>query len=274
MVASKSSKAEKYANLLAKMKAAKGDSGFWKPKEGSNTIRILPEVGTMETFFVVAGTHYLGADQVFACAHINSDEQVECPLCEVNRLLWRAGEQDEAKKWRAGKSFLMNVIVRGEEKDGPQIYAAPKTVLDALYALIMDPEIGDVSDPEEGYDIKIERTGKDITTKYSVREAKNPSPLSADADDIEKWLNDAEDLEAYRKARIPNYAETAKKSGASVFLELDDDDEEDADAKSVEEEFEGEEDIEEDEVEETPVKASDVIRDRIGGRTLNLGKRR
>ena len=153
--------ANKYMALLKKLEETKSDSGFWKPDTGMNNIRILPEVGTMEFFFVESGRHYIN-NQSFDCPNLNSGGEERCPLCDVNQLLYQAGETQEAKDWRAGKAYLMNVIVRGKEAEGPKIYAAGQTVFSQIAGLIGDPDVGDVSDIEEGWDLKLERTGEGL----------------------------------------------------------------------------------------------------------------
>jgi hypothetical protein len=252
----------KYMALLKKLEETKQESGFWKPETGKNVIRILPEVGNMEFFFVESGRHYMDKKS-YECANLNSGGAERCPLCDVNQLMYEAGEIPEAKKWRASKSYLMNVIVRGSESEGPKIYAAGQIVFGQIASLIGDPDIGDVSDIEEGFDIILDRTGEGMETRYTSRPSRNPSPLGS-AEEVEKWLKEAKDLQAYVDERIPEYEEMATQSGAAVFLGLVEGDEE----EPVEEEYD------EEEADEEPVKASDRIRERMGsGRNLKLGKR-
>jgi len=251
---------DKYMALLKKLDEVKSDSGFWRPDAGLNTIRILPEVGTMEFFFVESGRHYMDG-KFYDCPNLNSGGVEPCPLCEVNQLLYEAGEKEEAKKWRAGKSYLMNVIVRSKEAEGPKVYSAGQIVFGQIAGLIGDPDVGDVSDIEEGFDLKLERTGEGLETRYTTREARNATPLGT-PDEVEKWLQEAKDLQAFVNERMPDYDELAKQSGAAVFLGM------------VEGEDEEEHEEEEHEEEEVPQKASDRIAQRMGsGRTLKLGKR-
>ena len=254
--------ANKYMALLKKLEETKSDSGFWKPDTGLNNIRILPEVGKMEFFFVENGRHYMD-NKSYDCPNLNSGGQERCPLCEVNQMLYEAGEKEEAKKWRASKSYLMNIIVRGKESEGPKVYSAGQIVFGQIANLIGDPDVGDVSDIEEGFDLKLERTGEGLETRYTTREARNPSALGT-PEEVEKWLKEARDLQAFIDERIQDYDELAVQSGAAVFLGL------------VEgEETEAEDDYEEEDDEEpVPQKASERIAAKMGsGRTLKLGKR-
>ena len=253
--------ANKYMALLKKLEETKSDSGFWRPDTGTNVIRILPEVGTMEFFFVEAGRHYMD-NKSYDCPNLNSGGEERCPLCEVNQMLYEAGEKEEAKKWRAGKSYLMNIIVRGKESEGPKVYSAGQIVFGQIAGLIGDPDVGDVSDIEEGFDLKLERTGEGLETRYTTREARNPSALG-NPDDVEKWLKDAKDLQAFVSERILDYDELAVQSGAAVFLGM-------VEGDDVEEPEEYTDEWED----EVPQKASDRIAAKMGsGRTLKLGRK-
>jgi hypothetical protein len=257
-------KSQKYAALLKKLDEVKSDSGYWRPEMGKNTIRILPAKGAMSFFFIESGMHYMGENQSYACADINSKGKQQCPLCNVNKILWEAGEAAEAKKWYVRRSYLMNIIVRGKESDGPKIYACGQSVFQQLATIIADPDVGDVTDPEEGFDLKLERTGEKIETKYTLREARDPSLLGSD-EEIEAWMGAAIDLEEYISQRIPDYVETAKQSGAAILLDI------------TEEAEDGEEEskpvVEDEEEHAVPTKASEVISQKMGsGRMLRLRK--
>lgn len=263
----------KYLSLLKKLESVKSDSGFWKPAMGMNSIRILPEVGKMEFFFVEMGRHYVGDKHMYDCRNINSGGELECPLCKVNQLLYEAGEAQEAKKWRASKSYLMNVIVRGKESEGPKVYAAGQIVFGHIASLIGDPDVGDVSDANEGFDLKLERTGEGLDTRYTTREARNPTKLGT-PDEIEKWLQEAKDLQEYVEEHCPDFNEVAVQSGAAVFIGIDS--EQDLGTFDPEDpEFDAQM---EEQLAAPPTKeesASDRIAARMSssGRTLKLGKR-
>jgi len=173
------------------------DTSFFKPKEGRNTIRVLPGVGEMDDYFwTVVGKHYIpGAQHATTCPLITADNP--CPICEYVSSLYRSTDSDEkdvAKRIRAQRQYWINVINRDKENLGPLIYPAPKTVFAAIASLVRDPDYGAVYDVDVGTDVVITRTGTGIETRYQVQAKRKESPLSDDDDQVAKWLDATIDL--------------------------------------------------------------------------------
>jgi len=99
------------------------------------------------------------------------------------------------------KRFYMNVIDRNNADAGPQIFAAPKTVMDFLSVLITDPDYNDwekdefVFDTMNGRDVIIKRTGTGMTdTSYNVLPGAKQTALHSDPKRAQQWLDQAMDL--------------------------------------------------------------------------------
>ena len=283
-MATKLTKSEKLAKMrqaLSETDTGSGSAGFLGAlSEGVTIIRILPEVGDMPRFFQEVGVHQMpGKDgkRIF-CPKFTSRGKLTCPVCEIVDQLYKAGDTASkafAGQIRAQKKYWMNTIARADEKAGPKIYTPGVLVFRQLMSLIQDPDYGDITDVEDGYDIKIERKGKGRTdTDYQARAAKNSSPLSDDPDKVDEWLESAKDVSYVEVSTNPDEdAELAE--GHAVFVlpykrlekeldldnlelgeDVEDDDEEEEEhptrktSRKVEEV--SEDDEEEDDVEETP----------------------
>jgi hypothetical protein len=158
---------------------------------------------------------------------------LKCPICDVNEELYQAGEKDAASKFRASRSFFMNVIDRSNPGQGVLKYAPGTTVFQAIASAISDPDYGDISDVNEGYDLKIERTGEGReNTKYQTRPVKRSTPLGDEAQ-IAEWLAAATDLKQFVHDQLMDYDELAKKSGVDVYFSSDDDEEAEPVAKKA-----------------------------------------
>jgi len=180
-----------------------GGGSFWKAKPGDNPIRILEGVGEMGLFWINVGLHYLSQREApHICPLFTLGER--CPICEMVADLYTAGD-DESKKIasriRMVKRFYMNIIDRNSPDSGPQIFAAPKTVMDFLSVLITDPDYNDwekdefVFDTMNGRDVIIKRTGTGMTdTSYIVLAGAKQLPLHVDAKRAQQWLDQAMDL--------------------------------------------------------------------------------
>lgn len=199
-----------------------GGGGFWSPPVGKSVIRIMPEVGNMSFFFQPVGKHNLTPDgkKSVYCPDFTSEGELPCPVCEFVDDLKSSG--DSASKKLAGqlarrRSFWMNVIVRGAEEKGPQIFTPGVTVMGFISAIIADPDYGLITDVNEGFDITIEREGKGLDTEYQVRARRNPSPLSDDPDEVEKWLSKARDLSFAELSEDPE-EDKELSSGHAVYV--------------------------------------------------------
>lgn len=204
---------DKLEALKAKMESidigGEFQQGFWKPEEGRNIIRILPEVGEMEFFFQEVGRHFNlpdveDADKTLVCPDFTTGGEEPCPICEVVQQLYSSGSVEDkelASKWRVRKSFWMNVVVRkagdrgGNTAEGPYIFTPGVMIFQSIQSLISDPDYGDISDLEQGIDIIIDRNGTGIDTSYKVYPRKgNFHPIHEDADQSSRILNEAVDL--------------------------------------------------------------------------------
>jgi len=220
----KSEKLAKMRQALSETDTGSGSAGFLGAlSEGVTIVRILPEVGDMPRFFQEVGIHQMpGKDgkRVY-CPKFTSRGKLNCPVCEIVDQLYQAGNTASkafAGQIRVQKKYWMNVIARADDKVGPKIYTPGVLVFRQLMSLIQDPDYGDITDVEDGYDIKIERKGKGKTdTDYQARAAKNSSPLSDDPDKVEEWLNAAKDVSYVEVSTNPD-ADAELAEGHAVFV--------------------------------------------------------
>jgi hypothetical protein len=202
---------DRLAALRSKMKGMDlgGSSGFWTPKEGRNVIRILPEVGTMQYFFQQVGKHSFPPDgkKYAYCPNFTSEGELECPVCEIVSQMSKSGDKAQkamANDLRVRRTWWMNVIVRGQESQGPMIFTPGTTIFGSLITLISDPDYGDITDLNEGFDITIVRKGSGLDTEYEVLPKPKPTPLTDDADLSQEWVDKAKDLSYVEVSEDPN----------------------------------------------------------------------
>lgn len=195
-------KDDRLAKLQQKMAQADygGSSGFLTLKQGNTKLRILPQVGDMEAFYQPVGRHFIpnaeGKKDLVYCPEFTSEGALPCPICEHVQKLYRGNASDKqlASNLRVNKTFWMNVIDRGNEKAGVQIFTPGVSVLTQLGAIIADPDWGFIMDEETGHDVTINRDGEGMNTKYNVNASPKPSPLHRDDATFNKWIDSAQDL--------------------------------------------------------------------------------
>lgn len=183
-----------------------------------------------------------------------------CPIMEKYEKLKNSKDEDDkalAEKLKPSTKFVMAVIVKkdklGKEVDeqrSPGLLQVAKGAYQTMIDYFLDPEHGDFTDPKEGYDLKISRTGTGKNdTKYTVLNCKeSPLPKKYDKvwdaqellkkeiksyDELEeilgKFLNtaggdDEDDDKPKKKKKRPVDEEAPKKKKKKVSKDLDDED--------------------------------------------------
>ncbi len=217
---------DRLAAKKEQLKKSGGGSNIIFLKEGTLRVRVLP-TGDEEDFVGEVTQFYLGSDikGVYSPATFGKP----CAIMEAYEELKKSDDADDkelAKKFVPKTKYLMPVIVykdgKGKEIDEEQsgkLVQLTKGLYEEIIDLYLDEdEWGDMTDKEDGYDIKLTREGSTMTdTEYSVKPCKN-TPIHKKykkADDI--------DLPGMIESIIPTYEET--QSNINQFLNLDDDDE-------------------------------------------------
>jgi hypothetical protein len=145
--------------MRSKLNEVKGKGGrnssFWRPQDGDQTIRIVPTADgdPFKEFWF----HYnLGKNAGFLSPYRNFGEAD--PLNDFVRSLFNEKTEEStklAKNLMARQRFFSPVIVRGEESKGVRIWGYGKTVYEQLLNLVLNPEYGDITDPDAGTDLTI-----------------------------------------------------------------------------------------------------------------------
>ena len=138
-----------------------------KPAQGVNTIRVLPSWrGDNEEFYFETAIHYdVGPNS--RTVNCNRTYNKRCPICDrADRLLERSPDnQVTADELRPNDRINMNIIVRGEEEAGVQIWSTTPRMLQDLLGYFADADYGDFTDPQDGFDIRLRRKGEGMRTR-------------------------------------------------------------------------------------------------------------
>ena len=133
---------------------SKANSNFWRPQDGESNLRIVPTSDGdpfKEKWF-----HYNVAKGGFLCPKRNFGDN--CPVCDFGNKLWNEGTEESkklAKDMFAKQRFFSPVLVRGEEQEGVKVWGYGKQAYQKLLNIVLDPDYGDITDPDDGNDLKI-----------------------------------------------------------------------------------------------------------------------
>lgn len=158
-------------------------SVFWRPSDGEQTIRIIPTADgdPFKDFWF----HYnVGNNPGFLSPKKNFGE--DDPLDAFVRKLFNEGTEESvkmAKNLMSRQRFFTPVLVRGEESMGVRIWGFGKTVYEQLINLVLNPEYGDITDPDAGTDLVL-HYGKPAGASFPLTKLtprRRPGPLCDDA---------------------------------------------------------------------------------------------
>lgn len=182
---------------------------MWSPGVGKHTVRFLPPTWEPADHYglTIFCRYRIGPDKQ---TYLALDKHVDLPGHEIGpdpieEARARALSQGrEKEKWinavKAKPRILVWVIVRGEEKKGPQLWAMPIGLNEDFLLQTVDEESGDVlpvDDPYGGYDgfFNKKKLGKqpwEVEYK-SAQFSRRSSPLSDDKEQMEEWLQFIQD---------------------------------------------------------------------------------
>lgn len=148
-------------------KATEFSKLLWKPKEGSQKVRIVPYKFNPESPFIELQFYYnLGGKHYLAPSCFNKPDPIQ-ELIETLRSSGSNEEKDLAKKLQPTPRTYVPVIVRGEEEQGVRYWGFGVQVYKQLLKLMTNPDWGDITSYTEGNDIEIEF--KKISGKKNVK---------------------------------------------------------------------------------------------------------
>jgi hypothetical protein len=172
-----------------------------KGSEGEERrIRILsPKDGS--TPFVEVFFHEVQVDGKWVKLWDPKQEHKRSPLNEVKDSLEATGVESDkelAKSYRSRKFFVVKIIDRDHEQDGPKFWrfknnSKGEGVFDKIYPIWKNK--GDITDPVKGRDLILSLslttsgTGRVYTVINSII-PEDPSPLHENEETAQKWLND------------------------------------------------------------------------------------
>lgn len=163
-------------------------------------IRILPTKDGSSPFVEVY-FHEVQVDGKWVKLFDPKQEGKRSPLNEVHDSLMQTGVESDrelARNYRARKFYIVKVIDRDNEQDGPKFWrfkhnAKQDGIIDKIFPVFQKK--GDITDIEKGRDLTLFLTltksgnGNEYTAINSIM-PEDPSPLSENQKQSDEWLAD------------------------------------------------------------------------------------
>jgi len=167
-------------------------------KEGYQEIRLLPSQDG-DPFKEYQFHYNFSKGPGFLCPKRNFGER--CSACEFATELWQTGDPEKqklAKDLFAKNRFFSHAIMRGQEEEGAKIWGYSKTVYETLVAWVVNPKIGDFTDPVKGRDLGVTYTAPTTPAGfYSTKAELDPagaSPFMSDKKESDRILKNLPDF--------------------------------------------------------------------------------
>lgn len=222
----------------AKLKEAGGDDRWWKPKPNTkNIVRILPPWGKSAdgSFYFSAGLHYNfqigGSNRAIACNRTKNPSE-RCLICEFIEALKATGNEDLEKLVSGNKGikikrkYWVNLIDRKYPEE-VKMYGGNKNFIKTLQEALDDSDFGDITDVNEGFDVRVNRVGSGFTdTRYTFSIRPKPSPLGVEdwkekVHQLDKEVVDWFGLAEQAKLLRANYQDEMAECGFKIVLPKD-----------------------------------------------------
>jgi len=187
-------------------------NSMWRPQEGEDhTVRILAFSDNDGQPFKERWFYYnIGNNPGLLAPHQFGQPD---PIQDLINTLRNDGTKESyelAKKLYPKMRAYAPVIVRGEESQGVRLWSFGKTVYQSLLNLMLDDEVGDITDPTTGRDIKVTCTkppGRMWATT-EVRPRMSTSDLAESAKQAKQWLSEIPDLDDLYQCKTYEELET------------------------------------------------------------------
>lgn len=170
-------------------------------------VRVIPPLeGHKSQYpYVIGRSHYVqipGIDAFWGVCGKSLDSRGEsspCAFCELHEdLANRPGEaaQKIADGAKSRLACFTYVLVRGEEEKGIQLWRTPWTIIKELRSYMSNPDLGlaDFTDPMNGRDLLITKTGSGFNTSYQVTPHMKNSAIADSVEAISLLVKDLPDL--------------------------------------------------------------------------------
>jgi hypothetical protein len=197
----------------------------------TRTIRLLPPNKEGDSPFVAVMAHNYqiasGEWKTFACLKHENDD--DCPFCDTRAGLLADGSEEAketAKKFRPRKFYVIKLIDRENEADGPKFYRFRENwqkqgTLDKMVN-VMKLMNADMSDPTvEGggrdFVISIARGANGIPLVQTILPAPDKSPLHVDPKQASEWLADTRTWRDVYSLKDYEYLEIIIEGGTPTY---------------------------------------------------------
>jgi len=190
---------EIHANLSGKGGGGMSET-FLKIEEGTNVVRLLPPKEEDQDFYAMTKLHRIPMqDGMVKNIHCRQVHGEQCPICNLYYSLWKEPTKDEtlARQIKGRDRYYMNVLDR--ESGAVKILSIGIILFKKIIAAMVDPDYGDITDPEGGHDFKIVKIMEGQWPKYDQSAPRPKSTPAGSGKEVAEWMESLHDIQSLVK---------------------------------------------------------------------------
>ena len=191
---------EIHANLSGKGTGGGMSDTFLKIEEGTNSVRILPPKEDDDNFYAMTKLHRIPiADGMVKNIHCRQVHGEKCPICNLYYSLWKEPTKDEdlARQIKGRDRYYLNVVDR--ETGDVKILSIGIILFKKIIAAMVDPDYGDITEPETGHDFKIIKIMEGQWPKYDQSAPRPKSTPAGSGKEVAEWMDSLHDIQSLVK---------------------------------------------------------------------------
>jgi len=213
-----------------------GSGTYFKAKVGPNKVRILPPWSKEGIWYKEATLHYglkndKGQERGYPCLKMFGKD---CPICDKRDELLEGDGEDKklAERIRPRTKFYANILDR--KTNAVMIWGFSQKTLGILLSYEGDKEHcdGKLTDPNEGFDVVIDRTGTGKNdTRYEIRVKPKATEIGEEGwedqlHNLDTKVVEEIDEDVLEEVLTENFGSTGKKKDRDDYEDEEDEDEE------------------------------------------------
>ncbi len=156
----------------------------YRLKQGSNFFRLVRDADSDYWAHKIWVHSYVGTkNSTYLCPKkMSKGDRDLCPICDAYADAVKEGDKDEAKAFEPKERAIAYIIDREDEKAGLKVFDMSWSMDRDIAAACRNSRTGevvDVTDPDQGFDISVTRTGSKLATRYiGMQVDRDSTPLA------------------------------------------------------------------------------------------------
>lgn len=210
----------------------RGDTNWFKLKDGRQVLRVLPPWSEKGQFYMKVGYHRKPGKSMekVVCPVYTFGEKDTCPICKARAKVYKSMGKDAGRPYQIQKRALLNVLDMKLADGKVYVLDAAASIVNPILNMIAEMDSDQIIDPNKGSNILITRKDDGGFTKYEVQIMPSQTDLEEKGYDVDDILDNLYQLDEFIKMPAPDdFTEILDALNEATYGESDTDSDDDDD---------------------------------------------